>query len=58
MKYSMNYYSKKNRKFHETIYHNPEISESSSAKEKRKKVTGDSVKDWNNFKFIVPWQLL
>ena len=53
----MNYYSKKNRKFHETIHYNPEISENTITKVKRKDATVSPVKDWNRFQFIVPWQL-
>jgi hypothetical protein len=57
MKYSMNYYSNKDRKFSETIYNRPEISKPSNSNEQRNDNSNKPASNWNKLQFIVPWQL-
>ncbi len=57
MKYSMNYYSKKGRKFYETFRQDPENSVTITGGGNENNTSYYPKKDMSIFQFIVPWQL-
>lgn len=57
MKYSMNYYSKKNLEINDTYNQVPGILESFINREKKRSIAVHSNKELSRYEFVVPWQL-
>lgn len=57
MKYSMNYYSKRNRKFNEFHIPEPHISETLTRSEDKRETARNSENPSSDFRYVVPWQL-
>jgi hypothetical protein len=57
MKYSMNYYPKRKREFHDSYNQIPEIFETLSLKERERTTEGKTEKVTGKIDFVVPWQL-
>ncbi len=57
MKYSMNYYSKRNRDFKDTYLQIPKVFETKTTRELKQVTEENFVEEKSRNQFVVPWQL-
>ncbi len=57
MKYSVNYYSKRNRDFKDTHIQVPQIFETTAVKEMRTAAKKHAAEENSRHQFVVPWQM-